>query len=83
MFLVFPFPSLSCQLCLSYVTCINQQSERRPLISFMDAPCLNSLSVLRTSDELTFDQEVISFGSVCEHGPVCDVHPRNLPGQEG
>lgn len=83
MFLVFPFSSLSRQLRLSYVTCINQQSERRPLISFMDAPCLNSLSVLWTSDELTFDQEATSFRSVCEHRPVCDVHPHNLPRQEG
>lgn len=36
----------------------------------MEAPCLNSLSVLSTSDELRYDEEVISFNSVCEHGPV-------------
>lgn len=69
--LCFPFCSLFCQLWFSYVTCINQQSELRPLISFMEAPCLNSLSVLSTSDELRYDEEVISFNSVCEHGLVC------------
>lgn len=36
-------------LCFSYVTCINQQSELRPLISFIEAPSLFSLSVLSTS----------------------------------
>lgn len=39
------FWSLSLLTCLSYVTCFNQQSELRPLISFMKAPSLISLSV--------------------------------------
>lgn len=75
------FWSLSCLPCFSYVTCINQQSELRPLISFMEAPSLISLSVLSTSG-VTYDEEVISFKSVCEREAVCDVHPHNLSRQE-
>lgn len=69
---------LPCLPCFSYVTSINQQSE--PLILFMEAPSLISLSVRSTSGR--YDEEVISYKSVCEREVVCDVHPRNLSRQE-
>lgn len=62
-------------------TFLNQQSELRPLISFMGVPSLISLSVLATSG-VTYEEEVISFKSVCEREAVCDVHPHNLCRQE-